>query len=408
MAMCIPAAGELTAIATAISTATAASTTATVGSEEKIAATQESGKIMRFIKQTAEWVNARTERLRENMKKMSLKIAQFNKFMVLMARFWPVIKVFIILIIIFSNALQYVIVAIAYVAIAIIIVIYKIIDTTYVLKYIIFFIFYLVVYGIPFLLYSMVFLSLLVVATVICILLAGVDLMTGGMLKSLVLCQNIPSKWYEIPNYHLRNYYSRGLFCSKPCASRYVPDPTGTSCIRIPKQQPSYCPQAQFMRYYTGFSNIRKDKKYMYDDYRVKGNLAYLSKLPYIRESILLDDFLNKQKHLDACNNTTNKFGMSTYNNMLKVLCTNLDVIDRMTDLGSFDSKIIDRLRQVCNQGFCDSSKTYPFCSVKTGTITTDITDLVKKIISAIIGIIVFLVMIMYINHEVSVFTAMT
>lgn len=408
MAMCIPAAGELTTIATSISSSINAAAGIEVASEEKIAATQESGKIMRFIKQTAEWVNARTERLRENMKKMSLKIAQFNKFMIAMARFWPVIKVFIFLIIIFSNLLQYIIVFFAYMFIAFIVIIYKIIDTTYVLKYTIFFIFYLVVYGIPFLLYCMVFLSLLVVATVICVLLAAVDTMTGGMLKSLVLCQNIPSKWYEIPNYHFRNYYSRGLFCSKPCASRYTPDPTGTSCVRIPKQQPSYCPQAQFMRYYTGFSTISKDKKYMYDDYRVKGNLKYLSKLPHQRESILLDDFLNKQKYLDACNNTTNKFGMSNYSNMMKVLCTNLDVIDRMTDLGSFDSKVINRLRQVCNQGFCDSSKTYPFCSVKTGTITTDITDLVKKIISAIIGIIVFLIMIMYINHEISVFTSMT
>ena len=320
------------------------------------------------------------------MKDFAQRAMQFAKFMAVIARFWPIIKVFIAVIIIFGNLLFYVIMIIAWIGASILEVIYFIISLPPFI-YILWFIFFLISDGIPFILYSIVFLGLLGFILVFCILMVAADLFTGGHLKNLILCQNSPTGWYKNPSHHLTNSFSRGLFCSRPCKKNYYPDETGTSCLKLPKNSPSFCPQAQIMRFYTG--DGKKDGKYIYGKVKTKGNMQYLSKSPNKREDSILENYMNKKKFMEDCNNPDNPMSMKSYDPLTLNICANIESMAN-SNITRFDPKIIPKLSKVCGQGFCDSKSTYPFCTKLNKVSDTGSADLIKKIILAIIAMITF------------------
>lgn len=328
------------------------------------------------------------------LKDFGQKIVQFNKFMIMIARFMPIVKVFIVIILIFSNLLFYVVLIIAYFAIAIVEVIYFVLSLPPFI-YVIFLIYFLIVECIPLLIYSMLFLSLLVIITIICIAVLALNLLSGGMLVNVILCQNSPSAWYKVPSFHLTNRYSRGLFCSRPCQKRYYPDPTGLNCQKLPKETPSFCPQASLMRIYAG--DGRKDRKFAYNDYKTKANLKYLMKTPERREDELLQFYIKKAEHLDKCINSENIYSLNKYAPLTRNICANLEAMKSSSSLGKFSEKEIKKMEVVCSQSFCDSRASYPFCHKLTSISDVDFSELIRKIITAIIAIIVFILTMIFI-----------
>lgn len=327
------------------------------------------------------------------IKDVGQKIVQFNKFMLMIARFAPIIKVFLVIIIIFSNLLFYVIMLIAWIGAAILEVIYFIISLAPFI-HILWFIFFVVTDGLPFILYTMVFLALLVILTIFCAIVAFLDVIFNGKLKSLILCQNSPASWYKVPSFHMYNKFERGLFCSKPCRKAYYPDETGQSCVKLPKGNPPYCPQAQIMRFYSG--DGKKDKKYFYSDMKTKSNLKYLSKSPASREDALLDHYLNRKKFMEDCNNPNNPVGMSKYNHLTMSICANIDAMAN-SDVGKYKPELIKKLRKICNQSFCDSKSTFPFCTKLSTSSESSCGDILRKVILAIISLIVFAITVIFI-----------
>ena len=201
----------------------------------------------------------------------------------------------------------------------------------------------------------------------------------------------MPSSWYTVPNFHYDNKCDRGLFCSKPCYSRYKPDFTGSSCIKIDKCYPSYCPQAEVMRVYTG---LRKDKPYKFLDFDIKKKLKYFSNIPSEREDMLKDYYLKKTDFMNLCDDK-----MGTYKTMALSICSAAEMLenDQTNPLTKGIKKSdINKLASACKQAFCNSKTNYPFCSrLKTGDDGDD-SMIVRKIIKLIIYIIIFLIIITF------------
>lgn len=321
------------------------------------------------------------------------RVAQFGKAMSMFARVWPIIKVAIVLIIIFGNLLFYVIMVIAWLGAAILEVIYFIISLPPFIQAI-WLLFFLISDGIPFILYTMVFGGLLILILFACVLMLVFDIVTAGKLRDIVLCQNNPAAWYKVPVHHLYNKFERGIMCSRPCKKNYYPNETGTSCLKLPKESPSFCPQAQIMRFYSG--DGKKDGKYMFAKMKTKSNMNYLSKPPEKREQDLLGNFIEKRKFLQECNNPDNPMGMTKYDPLTLNICSNIESMTN-SDTAKFDPKIFPKLNNVCSQGFCDSRATYPFCTRLNKVSDTGSADLIKKIILAMIAMIAFTVTIIII-----------
>lgn len=310
--------------------------------------------------------------------------------MLMLARYYPIILLVLGIIAVFTNLLQYVIMAIAYLAIAILEVTYFIISIKpFVL--LVFLVFFIVVDCIPFIAYSLVFIGILLIITLLCLLVAFANWASKGSLKSWILCQNSPAAWYQVPGHHLLNRFERGLFCSKPCKPGFAPNELGNVCNKLSINTPSYCPQAQVMRVYTGEG--KNDIRIGFGDID-KRNMKYLLKVPEKREEMLLNEFINRTKYMDRCNNPDNPYGMKQYEQITLNICSN---INNLKNDPKFSSQDINKIQKLCNQAYCNSSNSYPFCNKLSSVEEKNFTDIIKNIVYFLIAIIVFAITITFI-----------
>lgn len=336
----------------------------------------------RFLNEKAKWA-----------KEWGQRVAQFNKMMMMIAKFKPIIILCVAIILIFSNLLFYVIMIIAWFAIAILEVIYFMLSLPPFIQ-IMGFIFFMITEFLPMCALVLFMVGLLIFAAVFCGLVSILNTISGDKLKGMVLCQNGPASWYKTQNWHLNNKFDRGLFCSRPCAKGYSPDVSGVLCIRQSKSSPAYCPQAQVMRFYSGAG--KKDKRYIFKDKRVTTDFRFLSKTPARREDALFSHWLDMRKYLEECNNPRNLNGLGQYDTMTISICANVDALADAS-FSKIDKDIIQKLQQVCRQGFCNSRTAFPFCKNLSTASDDDSADLIKKIIMFIISMIVFAVTLVFI-----------
>lgn len=337
----------------------------------------------RFLNEKGKWI-----------KEWAQRVAQFNKFMMMIWKFKPIILLCVAIILIFTNLFFYVIMLIAYIVAAIIEVIYFVLSLTPFIE-IIGFIFFMITQFMPMIAIVLFMVALLVFAAIFCGILAGVNWMTNGAIKGIVLCQNGPNAWYKIPNFHLNNKFERGVFCSKPCAKGYSPDVTGFACVRKPGTTPAFCPQAQVMRFYSGEAD-KDESRWTFKDKNTKTDFRFLSKTVERREEALLNHWLDMRKYLEECNNSQNAYGLQKYDNMVINICSS---VDAMSDgaLTKRETEIWQRTKTVCKQGFCNSRATFPFCNTLDVKSDDDMTELIKRIVLFIISMIVFTLTLIFI-----------
>jgi hypothetical protein len=326
--------------------------------------------------------------------KYSKTVINFLKFMAFLQRMLPVLYLVLIILSFFGKPLEYIMLFVGLVCVCLIYVLYAIITLPpfiFIPMVIWFFIFDIV----PLILYCIIFGALLLVIFLFCLVVSILNAMSGGALKSLVLCQNSPEAWYKTPNFHFTNKYERGLFCSKPCFPRYQPDTTGMNCTKLPKGYPAYCPQAEIMRLYTG---IRNDNTYMYNDYPINGNIKFLTKSPLEREQLLKNHYLKKIDFMNTCSDK-----MSEYNNVSLSICSAIEIManDKSNPLTkNIKKKDINKLINVCKQAYCNSKNNYPFCAQLGSPDEDDDSMIVKKVIKlAILIIIVILILVFSLNY---------
>lgn len=236
-------------------------------------------------------------------------------------------------------------------------------------------IWYTLLYIVPMIAYCIIFTILLVAGFVLSILLYAINTMSAGALKNIVLCDSSPSAWYNIPNFHFKNKWERGIMCTKPCPARYRPNATGSSCEVIPKGYPPYCPQAEAMRIFT---RKKADKKYIFKKFNESINTKYMLKTPSERETMLKDYYMNRKTFSDTCS-----LNMSGYDNISLSICVAADSLKEI-----LNETQIAKLKQVCAQAYCTTQRNYPFCSKTSDLNDNDANAVIKKVVKIVMIII--------------------
>ncbi len=288
---------------------------------------------------------------------------------------------------IFKNPLEFLVMIVGGILAGTLYVMYKI--TVYPpLNWIIFIIWFIVTKVIFLIVYTI---AIGLVVVFICIILLAITFLnwiTKGKLNNLLLCQNSPLAWYQIPNFHLGNKFERSLFCKSPCAAGHAPDElTGEFCDRMPRGQPSYCPQAEIMRIISNHS--RSDLRYAYGEFDPTTNLWFPFMTPADKETAYKHYYLKRQTFFNKCNDA-----MGPYSKMTLDFCSSLDMLKKMK-YKNLSAKDIARLEKVCQQGFCNSKNRYSFCG-KFGTNDVEeksVAELIKQIVYFIILCVVFMTM---------------
>lgn len=296
------------------------------------------------------------------------------KTFIMIAKFFPIIVLVSMVIAFFTRPMEFLMLTFGLVFVVILYILYSILNLPPFI-YLVAAIWFIIMDIIPLLIYCAIFTALLIIIFLICLILTGLNVMTGGALKDIVLCDNSPGSWYKTANYHLGNKWERGIFCTRPCFSRYTPDTTGISCNKLPKGYPPYCPQAEIMRIY---STKKADSNYKFENYNDKGNVYYMSKEPLKREEMLKKHYLHKRDFMNVCNKE-----MSNYNTIALNICASVDSLD-------LQPKDKLRLKQVCQQAYCTAEKNYPFCSKISELKEDDKNAIIKKVIKIMVIMIIF------------------
>lgn len=352
--------------------------TVTIGQDVK----QDQGRWARFVKTTL-------EKHKDKILAIAKFTAAFNKTMLMIARFYPLILLVLIILAFFGKPLEYIMLFLAAIMVSVIWIIVFIFGLP-ILRVIPYMFYNAFAVVLPTTLLAMVSLGIFLFIFVACIILAIINKATGGSLKHLILCQNSPESWFKFSSFHQKenNKFKRGFFCSKPCGKRYKPDDlTGAFCEKLPGDTPGFCPSAEIMRLYTGFK--RSDRPYTFKMYNTK-NPKYYSKTPLLREDILMKSFLRRKDLLEKCEKP-----MAKYKDLTLNICSSTDAYLKSNYAG-MDDKTIKKLRNVCGLAFCNSKNNYPFCNKLTNSTNMDSSEFIKQLIKVITAIILFMVVIIF------------
>jgi preprotein translocase subunit SecG len=363
-------------------------------------ATQQANEQKSFAKRVSEWaknMKAEAEAKIERAKQSTINFAErhadkiaaaikFARIVLMIAKWFPVLVLVLIALAFFGRPLEFIMLFLAAVMVSIMFGIMYIfsIDVIRVLPYLPY---NIIVSFIPYLIFCVVILVVFLIISLFIMILALINAASGGGLKYWPLCHNSPEAWFKTPSYQLGNSYSRGFFCAKPCGSRYIPD--GDNCKKIDEYQPSYCPNAEVMRMFTGYS--RGDSVPFYADYN-SSNFKYMLKQPPEREKLLKDHYLKRVKFLENCKIPK----MMIFDKISLNMCASVDMLEQTKQIKSGDAL---KLKQVCKQAFCTAPSNYPFCAAKADSSSGNSAQLVKQLckITAIL-IVFFLIFIMCLN----------
>ena len=264
----------------------------------------------------------------------------------------PISTIFIIVITFFRHPLEFITRVLCAIVISIIFVFY-IILTIPPFSWIAFIVWFFVRHVLVLLGFTIVSVVIFCIVALIFGLIALINAMSGGKLNQIALCQTSPLAWYTIPNYQYGNKFERGFFCSQPCTAGYAPDElTGSYCNKIPLAQPSYCPQAEIMRLL--LKQARIGERHVFANYIMTP--AHLMRPPKEKEADYIKHFEAMQLYLSKCNQK-----LGSFNGIAVDICSSLDAIKALK-MNFLSDSAIEKLKEVCKQGFCNSKSRYVFC----------------------------------------------
>lgn len=340
-------------------------------------------KISEFLTSKFQFSAERALQIGQFVKSVGNAMIQTTKTFAMVARFYPLIMVALIILAFFGQPLEYIMLFISGIIVSILWVFVYILGLP-IVNIIPYTLYFIAVYFVPLMAYTIILLIVFVLISLLCGILAAINVATGGSLNSWLICDNSPTSWYTTSSYHLDNQYRRSFFCVKPCAARYEPD-GDSNCRRVDSSQPSFCPQAEIMRIYSGNTN---DLVPYFLDYNTS-NPSFILKTPKERKELLKDHYIKKTTFLNKCNEP-----MKPYNNISLNICANLDHFEKNKTLNKV---YLEKMRNTCKQAFCNSDTNYPFCSVKVNSASNDTSIIIKQIIKIIALTIVFVILILFI-----------
>ena len=343
------------------------------------AASRLAASLLRAKEHIRDFVANQQHRIRQ----FTVAAQYFGTFMRTLFQFFIIIVLARMVVGFFSKPLEFIMLGMACIFLAVTYVIYYIFLIPP-FSIIVFAIWFLLFDIIPLLLYVVVQAVLFALGSLIMGIMALINHTSKeGILNKMLMCHNSVAAWYKVPNYHLRNMKTRGVFCSRECFPGYYPSTTGSVCVRQPYYQPSYCPQAQVMRMYM---DNKKDILYAFNDYNTTTNFKYLGKNPEQREKLMKKYYLEKLAFLNTC-----ETNMKKYDAVPLTICSCLDILKTTHNM---DDIMIARLKKVCNHAYCNSKTTLGFCAMSQVQKEEDQEIFWVKLIKIIIYIVVMIILI--------------
>jgi len=302
--------------------------------------------MMKWIKGVIDRVMDRLQKIFKHIKDVFDRLRAF----LFAIRWIPVIGLVVSAITIFNKPLEFITMLIGALVISILWVTYKL-SAMPVIIWIPFIIWWLIVNFIPLLVYTIVIFAIILVICVFLLFITLINVMTGGKLNNIVLCQNSPQNWFLVPSFQYGNKYERSLFCKSPCMGGYKPDEVGEFCEKLPRGQPSFCPQSEIMRIFAKKNGVLE--RHVYEDFNPVKFFSFNFATPEGKELMYKDYYLRRDKYFKTCNDT-----LGGFDDLAKTLCSNIDVLAK----NGYSKLQIARLKQVCAQSYCDSKSRFMFC----------------------------------------------
>lgn len=302
-------------------------------------------KIKEFALSKQQWLTDKLDRARQHLQVYGQRAFQFAQTMKMVSLFFPIVVVFRMVIGFFQKPLEFIMLGVSCLIVSVLYCLHFVFSIPP-FDWVPFAAYFGVFELAPLAAYTAVFGGLFLLATVMALVLAAVNYVTGGALKRLVLCQNSPAAWYKTPNHHLQNQYERGLMCSRPCRAGYAPDPDSRStCKRLPIRQPSFCPQAGVMRAYMREPSANQK----YPDYVDLGGWRNATSSRQDRRDAMKGHYMAKRSFLQTCRVAFS----GPYETVPLSVCAATDA----------SAPELDRVSaRACAQAFCDGRRAYPFC----------------------------------------------
>jgi hypothetical protein len=341
---------------------------------------------------TLKWIKGIIEKIVDRLQKIFKHVKdvfdRLRSFLFAM-RWVPVIGLVVSAIAIFNKPLEFIMMLFGALLVTMVWVVYKF-SSLPVIIWVPFMIWFSLTVLTPLIAYTIVILFVTMIICILLLIITLINVMTGGMLTQLVLCQNSPQNWYLIPSYQYGNKYERSLFCKSPCMSGYKPDESGELCETLPRGQPSFCPQSEIMRIYTKKNGVLE--RHVYEDFNPAKFLSFNFATPESKESMYKEYYLRRDRYFKTCNDT-----LGGFDDLSKTLCSNIDVLAK----NGYNKIQIAKLKQVCAQGYCDSKNRFLFCGeFGTSKEKKDKTsELVKTSVSLILVVILFIFLLMFTYH---------
>jgi hypothetical protein len=339
--------------------------------------------IISYITRTLHVIIDRIQKVWKQIKDTLYRIKTF----LYSLRYVPVIGLVVSAIAILKNPLEFIMMLGVAILITIIWVIYWFTALPGV-RWIPFIIWFFAVKMVPIIIYSIIMFLIIALISIVLIIIALINSATGGKLNNIVLCQNSPMSWYLTPNYHLGNKFERSLFCKSPCAGGYKPDiATGEFCERLPRGQPSYCPQAEIMRIFTRKKGFLE--QHIYENFNPTKHFFFNFMTPEQKELRYKEYYLKRDKFFKSCKDTLGKYDFLSIN-----LCANIDALSKM----GLSQRELSKLKEVCQQGFCDSKNHFMFCKDfgMNKENTQNLSQLIKDIVKFIIILLIFMFLLFF------------
>ena len=214
------------------------------------------------------------------------------------------------------------------------------------------------------------------------------DAITGGMILSLLRCENLPNAWATNNSYCHKNVYKRyGLICLSKCWSSFHPV-FNLFCYKLPTTEPSYCPQQIIYNCYNNNFDQLKSMPYIYS---YIPTLDYYRKEKEERKRVWRDIFQKRVAFKDLCHETNEKYE--------DIVCSMCHSISKNKDLMESNPAHYNMLIELCKLTYCDKNNDWNFCKKETDVINDEIenkdvvlhfTISVIILLSIIIGIAIF------------------
>lgn len=166
-----------------------------------------------------------------------------------------------------------------------------------------------------------------------------IDMPTGGMVVSMMRCENSAGSWYETNRFDSDNGYLRlaPFVCLRPCLRGYMPSML-CCCAKLPSYMPDFCPQQQVYRVYRGKIEIGA-QPFSLDKFTPPKGFKRMTQAK--RKVVLLGAFREKMEWYQKC-----YASLMSFDYLNRHLCHNA------AKLGLAPEDVV-RLCQACRESFC-------------------------------------------------------